>query len=80
MSRPRNPEPWQTSAPGPFLTIETRGGPVALHSLGDDRFRLTGPGVEREITGFAVAEGAADKLAESAREPHLRAVEHAGEE
>jgi hypothetical protein len=36
-----------------------------LHSLGDDRFRLTGLGVDREITGFSAAEAAADELAES---------------
>jgi hypothetical protein len=65
MSGPRHPEPWQTSAPGPFLTIETPRGLVVVQSLGDDRFLLTGLGVEREITGFAAAEAAAEELAES---------------
>jgi hypothetical protein len=65
MSERPEPQPWQTSAPGPFLTIETPRGPVALHSLGDDRFRLTGLGVEREITGLASARVAAHELAES---------------
>ena len=50
MSDRHQPEPWQTDALGPFLTIETPRVPVALHSLGNDRFRLTGLGVEREIT------------------------------
>ena len=63
MTERPEPEPWQTSAPGPFLTIETPRGPVALNSLGDDRFRLTGLGVEREITGFAPARDAAHELA-----------------
>jgi hypothetical protein len=63
MSGPRQPEAWQTDAPGPFLTIETPRGLVALHGLGDDRFRLAGPGVEREITGFAAAQDAAHDLA-----------------
>jgi hypothetical protein len=62
------PAAWQTSAPGPFLTIDTPLGPVALQSLGGDRFRLTGPGGEREITGLASAREAAHELAESVGE------------
>jgi hypothetical protein len=63
MSERHNPERWQTDAPGPFLTIETPRGLVVLNSLGDDRFRLTGSGQEREITGFAAARDAAHELA-----------------
>jgi hypothetical protein len=64
-SERRKPEPWQTNAPGPFLTIDTPRGPVALQSLGGDRFQLTGLSVEREITGLASARVAAHELAES---------------
>ena len=67
MSERPNPEPWQTSASGPFLSVETPRGPVALHSLGDDRFRLTGLGLEREIAGFAAARDAAHELAGEGR-------------
>ena len=66
MSERSKPAAWQTSAPGPFLTIDTPRGPVALHSLGDHRVRLTALGVEREITGFAAARDAAHELAGSA--------------
>jgi hypothetical protein len=66
MSGPRHPEPWQTSAPGPFLSIEAPRGLVPLHRLGDDRFRLTGLGEELEITGFAAARDAAHGLGENA--------------
>jgi hypothetical protein len=65
MSEQRKPAPWQTSAPEPFLTIETPRGPVAVHSLGDDRFLLTGREHERQITGFAAARDAAHELAAS---------------
>jgi hypothetical protein len=64
MSEQRDPEPWQTDAPGPFLTIETPRGLVVVQNLGDDRFLLTGLGVEREIIGFAAARDAAHELAE----------------
>jgi hypothetical protein len=73
MSERRYPEPWQTDAPGRFLSIETPRGLVVVQSLGDDRFRLTELGHEREITGFAAARDAAHELAEEggdeAREP-----------
>jgi hypothetical protein len=65
MSERPKPAAGQTSAPGPFLTIDSPRGPVVLQSLGDDRFRLTGPGGEREITGLASARVTAHELAES---------------
>jgi hypothetical protein len=68
MSEQPEPAAWKTSAPGPFLTIDTPRGAVALNSLGDDRFRLTGPGHEWEIAGLASARDAAHEFAESVRE------------
>lgn len=54
------PEPWQTDAPGPFLTI----GEVSVFALGDDRFRITWPDGERQVEGFERAEELADELAD----------------
>ena len=54
------PEPWQTDVPGPFLTI----GEVGAFALGDDRFRITSPGGEREVEveGFEQAGRLAHEL------------------
>jgi len=57
------PEAWETNAAGPFLTINSPRGPVSLHSLGGDRYLLTGPDHEQEITGFEMARQAARELA-----------------
>ena len=58
------PEPWQTNAPAPFLTIDSDRGTVALHSLGEQRFRVTAPDHDEEIVGFDQARAAARALAE----------------
>jgi hypothetical protein len=63
MSKPTKPAPWETNAPGPCLTIDSPDGPVAIHSLGDDRFLLTGLGHKPEVTGFGSARDAAHELA-----------------
>ena len=55
----REPEPWETDASGPFLTI----GEVSLFALADDRFRITWPGGEREVEDFEQARRLADELA-----------------
>jgi hypothetical protein len=56
------PEPWESSASGPFLTIA--GGRVQVWALGSDRFRVIAPGHEREIAGHDAAVQAAQGLAE----------------
>jgi hypothetical protein len=63
----REPEPWESGAPGPFLWIEKPRGVVEVWALGEDRFRITAPGSERLVTGFEEAEQAADALAERLR-------------
>jgi hypothetical protein len=64
----RKPEPWEISAPGPFVTIDSDRGMVALHSLGDDRYRLTAPGHDEQIVGFDEAREAAHALAQGGDE------------
>ena len=48
----------------PFLMIETPQGQVGVTALGEDRYRLTGPGHESEIVGFDAARDAAHAVAE----------------
>ena len=42
------PEPWQTNATGPCLSV----GELAVYALGQDRFRLVSAAGEREVEGF----------------------------
>jgi hypothetical protein len=60
----RKPEPWESGAPGPSLSIEKPRGVVDVWPLGEDRFRITAPGQEQLVTGYSEAERAADALAE----------------
>jgi hypothetical protein len=60
----RKPQPWQSGAAAPFLTIETPRGVVEMWALGQDRFRITAPGHEQLVTGYDEAERTADALAE----------------
>lgn len=60
----REPEPWETSAAAPFLTIESPGGAVAVRSLGQERFHVSAPGHEQDVVGFAAARSTAHELAE----------------
>jgi hypothetical protein len=46
------PEPWQTNATAPFLTIEKPQGKVSIWSLGAQRFRVQAPRSESEVKGF----------------------------
>ena len=55
----RTPEPWQTDAAGPFLTI----GSVSVWTLGGDRFRIEGPEGNREVEGIERARKLAHVLA-----------------
>jgi hypothetical protein len=60
----RKPEPWESGAVAPFLTIEKPRGVVEVWALGEDRFQITAPGHEQIVTGYDEAERAADALAE----------------
>jgi hypothetical protein len=55
----REPEAWETSAAGPFLTI----GKVSVRALGEQRFRVVAPDDSREVEGFASARELAHRLA-----------------
>jgi hypothetical protein len=59
----RKAEPWETSATAPFLTIGSPRGAVAVENLGQERFRISALGDEREVVGFAAARAAAHRLA-----------------
>lgn len=59
----RDPDAWQTSAAGPFLTLERERGSVEVWALGDDRFVVLAPELEREVDGFEEAREAAHELA-----------------
>jgi hypothetical protein len=62
--RDRKPEPCESGAAAPFLTIEKPRGVVEVWALGEDRFKITAPGHEQLVTGFDEAERTADALAE----------------
>ncbi len=64
MASVRAPEPWETSAPAPFLTIDSPRGEVAVRSLGQERFHVSAPGHEQEVVGFDAARSTAHELAE----------------
>jgi hypothetical protein len=53
------PEPWQTNAAGPFLTI----GEVSVWVLGGDRFRVESPEGSQEVEGIDRARELAHRLA-----------------
>ena len=55
----RKPEPWETNATRPFLTVDS----VGVTSLGDDRFVVVGPSDERAVVGYEVARQLAHDLA-----------------
>jgi len=58
----REPEAWESSAPGPFMTI----GEVEVFALGNDRFRIEPPAGAEEVVGFEEARRRAHELAEGA--------------
>jgi hypothetical protein len=60
----REPEPWESSAAGPFLTLERARGSVEMWAPGGDRFSIRAPGHEQVVVGFEAAQQTADKLAE----------------
>jgi hypothetical protein len=63
MASVREPEPWETSAVAPFLTIDSPRGVVAVRDLGEGRFHVSAPDDEREVVGFAAARSTAHELA-----------------
>ena len=58
----REPEPWESSAAGPFLTI----GDVSVWALGNERFRIESPAGPEEVEGFDEAQRRAQELADGA--------------
>jgi len=58
-----DPEPWQTNATAPFLTIERPSGTVGVWALGRERFRVTTPDEDSEVVGFTEARATARRLA-----------------
>jgi len=42
--RDREPEPWESGAPGPFLWIATAQGNMEMWALGEDRVLVGSPG------------------------------------
>jgi len=55
----REPEAWETTAAGPFLTT----GEVSVWALGNDRFRIESPAGAEEVEGYEEAERRVDELA-----------------
>jgi hypothetical protein len=62
--RERKPEPWQTGAPAPFLTLERARGTVELWAHGSDRFTVRAPEREQLVVGFEQARQTARELAD----------------
>ncbi len=61
VSERANPEPWQTAAPAPFLTIE--GSNAAVWVAGKDHFRVTWAGEDHQVQGYPNAQALAHELA-----------------
>ena len=49
------PEPWETNAAAPFLTLERARGVVEVWALGADRFSVRAPEREQLVVGFGAA-------------------------
>jgi hypothetical protein len=61
------PEPWQTSAAGPFTTMKCEHGTVTVEALGEDRFRVVANGgiaADELVVGYDAAEQRSRALAE----------------
>jgi hypothetical protein len=61
--RDREPEPWQTNAPAPFLVLEREHGVVEVWGHGSDRFTVRARYEEQVIEGFSAARATAHALA-----------------
>jgi hypothetical protein len=51
----RQPEPWETNAAAPFLTLERERGTGEIWALGSDRFAVRALANERLVVGFDTA-------------------------
>jgi hypothetical protein len=60
----RGSELRESSAPGPFITMERERGTVEIWALGGDRYEIRAPGEVQETRGHDAAEELADRLAE----------------
>jgi hypothetical protein len=61
--RNREPEPWEASAPAPFLVLEREHGIVEVWGNGGDRFTVRARDLEHVIEGFTAARATAHALA-----------------
>jgi hypothetical protein len=59
----QEPEPWQSGAAGPCVTIDGPGGPVELWVLEEQRYRVFAPSSERVVEGYQQAREVAHRLA-----------------
>jgi hypothetical protein len=60
----REPQAWESSAAGPFVTMRRERGTVEVWALGEDRFSVRAPGRDEQIVvGHDTAMQAADALA-----------------
>ena len=59
----RQPEPWESTAPGPFVTMERARGTVEIHALGEQRFGVKAPDSEQVVVGYEHARQRARALA-----------------
>jgi hypothetical protein len=62
--RDRQPEPWESSAPGPLVTMERARGTVEIHALGEQRFLVRAPDSEHVVVGYEKEGQTARALAE----------------
>ncbi len=63
MSPEPEPEPWQTNAARPAMTIEKPQGTVSVSALGKERFRVEAPDHDSEVEGYQEARALAHQLA-----------------
>jgi hypothetical protein len=61
--RDRQPEPWETNAQAPFLTLEREQGAIEVWAVGADRFTVKAPEREQLVVGFDAARQTARELA-----------------
>lgn len=59
MAEQRQPEAWESSAPGAFLTV----GDVGVWARGGERFTVAAADHEEQVTGFGEARARARELA-----------------
>jgi hypothetical protein len=58
------PEPWQSGAAGPCVTIDSAVGPVEVWVLGEQRYRVTATDSEQIVEGYQRAREVAHELAD----------------